>query len=113
MSNLLEVTDENFEQQVLQSDVPVLVDLWAAWCGPCHMVAPIVEQLAKEYDGQLKVGKMDVDNSPKTPVSYGVQGIPTLILFKGGEEVGRIIGARPKGQFVSMISPHLGQADGR
>lgn len=108
MSNLVVITDENFEQEVLQSEIPVLIDLWAEWCGPCHMVAPIVEQLAAEYNGKLKVGKLDVDTSPMIPGSYGVQGIPTLLLFKNGQEVGRIVGARPKGQFISMLAPHLG-----
>jgi thioredoxin 1 len=107
MSNLIEITDENFQQEVLESELPVLIDLWAAWCGPCRMVAPVVGQLAEEYAGRLKVGKLDVDANPMTPVQYGVQGIPTLLLFKGGEEVGRIVGARPKEQFVSMLQGHL------
>ena len=107
MANTFEITDENFQTEVLESEQPVLVDLWAEWCGPCRMVAPVVKQLADEYDGQLKVGKLDVDTNPSTPVQYGVQGIPTLLLFKGGEEVGRIVGARPKDQFVAMIEPYL------
>ena len=107
MAKTFEITDDNFQAEVIESDLPVLVDLWAEWCGPCRMVAPVVKQLAEEYDGQLKVGKLDVDTNPSTPVQYGVQGIPTLLLFKGGEEVGRIVGARPKDQFVTMIQPYL------
>ncbi len=107
MANAFEITDDNFQVEVLESELPVLVDLWAVWCGPCRMVAPVVKQLARDYDGQLKVGKLDVDSNPTTPVQYGVQGIPTLLLFKGGEEVGRIVGARPKDQFVAMIEPYL------
>ncbi len=108
MANIVEITDQNFQDEVTNSDLPVLVDLWAVWCGPCRMVAPVVEQLAEEFDGQLKVGKMDVDANPTTPVQFGVQGIPTILLFKGGREVDRIVGARPKGQFVKMIETHLG-----
>lgn len=108
MSDLREITDTNFQQQVLDSELPVLVDLWAAWCGPCRMVGPIVEELAQEYDGRLKVGKLDVDSNPVTPTQYGVQGIPTLILFKDGAEVDRAVGVRSKKRFQSMIEPHLG-----
>jgi thioredoxin 1 len=110
MSNLIEITDADFQQVVLDSALPVLVDLWAAWCGPCRMVTPVVEQLADEYAGRLKIGKLDVDSNPTIPAQYGVQGIPTVILFKGGEEVARLVGARPKAQFVSMIEPHLAKA---
>ncbi len=108
MSDLAEITDANFQQQVLDSELPVLVDLWAAWCGPCRMVGPIVEQLAQEYDGRIKVGKLDVDSNPVTPTQYGVQGIPTLILFKDGAEVDRAVGVRSKRHLQSMIEPHLG-----
>jgi len=108
MADLIEITDANFQQQVLDSELPVLIDLWAAWCGPCRMVAPVMEQLAKEYAGRLKVGKLDIDSNPMTPAKYGVQGIPTIMLFKGGNQVGRIVGARPKEQFVSLVETHLG-----
>ena len=107
MADVIEITDENFEEEVLQADLPVLVDLWAEWCGPCRMVAPIIEGLAEEYAGQIKVGKLDVDGNPMTPARYGVQGIPTVFLFKGGEEAGRIVGARPRAQFVSLVEAHL------
>ncbi|MBN1316508.1 MAG: thioredoxin [Anaerolineales bacterium] len=107
MGNLLEITDQNFQDKVLDADKPVLIDLWAVWCMPCRTVAPIIEQLADEYNDKLLVGKMDVDANPSTPVKYGVQGIPTCILFKGGEEVARIVGARPKSQFVSMLEPYV------
>jgi thioredoxin 1 len=107
MADVIEITDENFEEEVLQAELPVLVDLWAEWCGPCRMVAPIIEGLAEEYAGQIKVGKLDVDGNPMTPARYGVQGIPTVFLFKGGEEAGRIVGARPRAQFVTLVEEHL------
>lgn len=107
MGSTFEITDENFRQQVLESELPVLVDLWAAWCGPCRRVAPVVRQLAAEYAGRLRIGKLDVEANPMTPADYGVYSIPTLLLFKEGSEVGRISGARPKEQFISMIERHL------
>ena len=108
MADVIEITDENFEEQVLKADTPVMVDLWAEWCGPCRMVTPIIEELATEYDGQIMVGKLDVDSNPVTPAKYGVQGIPTVFLFKNGQEAGRIVGARPRAVFVSMIEENLG-----
>jgi thioredoxin 1 len=107
VADVIEITDDNFDEQVLQASIPVLVDLWAEWCNPCRMVTPIIEELAEEYEGQIKVGKLDVDTSPATPVRYGVQGIPTVFLFKGGKEAGRIVGARPRAQFVSLIEENL------
>jgi thioredoxin 1 len=108
VADVIEITDENFEEQVLQASVPVLVDLWAEWCGPCRMVTPIVEELADQYKGKIKVGQLDVDSNPATPARYGVQGIPTVFLFRRGEEVGRIVGARPRAQFVSLVEENLG-----
>jgi len=105
---MTEVTDTTFETQVLQAKLPTLVDFWAAWCGPCKMIAPVVEEIAKEYNGQLQVAKMDVDSNPVTPSRLGIMGIPTLILFKGGQEVARLTGYRPKEMLVEAITPHLG-----
>ena len=96
MANLLQVTESNFEDEVLSSDIPVLIDFWAVWCGPCKMVSPIVEELASEYAGKLKVGKCDVDSNQSIAVKYGIRSIPTLLIFKGGEVVQQMIGASPK-----------------
>jgi thioredoxin 1 len=107
MADLLEVTDATFESEVLQSSEPTLVDFWAAWCGPCKMVAPVVEEIAEEYGDHLRVAKMDVDSNRDTPESYGIQGIPTLILFKDGQEATRIVGFRPKPGMMEELKPHL------
>jgi thioredoxin 1 len=103
----IEVTDGNFQREVLESDIPVLVDFWAVWCGPCKMIAPVVEELAGEYDGKLKVGKLDVDNNPETSMKFGVRSIPTLMIFKKGKVVEQIIGAMPKRNLVAKLTPHL------
>jgi thioredoxin 1 len=103
MGKAIEVTDSTFEQEVLQSTQPVLVDFWAVWCGPCRAVAPIVEELAGEYEGKLKVMKLDVDDNPRTAVTYGVQSIPTLLVFKDGKPAERIIGAVPKKVIVDKL----------
>jgi thioredoxin 1 len=103
----IEITDTNFEKEVLQSATPVLVDFWAVWCGPCKAIAPVVEEMASEYNGKLKVGKMDVDNNPDVPMRYGVRGIPTLMVFKGGKVVEQIIGALPKKAIVAKVQPHM------
>jgi len=109
-ANVINVTDANFDQEVLQSDVPVLVDFWAAWCGPCKMIAPTVESLASEYAGQLKVAKLDVDANMGSAMRYNIRGIPTLLLFKGGRVVDMRVGAVPKAELVRMITPHLAAA---
>lgn len=103
MSNLLEVSDATFETEVLKSTVPVLIDFWAPWCGPCRAIAPVVEELAKSYGERLKVVKMNVDDNPNTPGRYGVRGIPNLILFQGGEVKDQIVGAVPRAALVKAI----------
>jgi thioredoxin 1 len=106
-SEMIEVTDQEFESEVLKSGLPTLVDFWAAWCGPCKMIAPVVEEIAGEFDGRLKVVKMNVDDNPATPSSLGVMGIPTLILFANGEEVQRLVGFRSKEALVDEIEPYV------
>ncbi|NDJ34918.1 MAG: thioredoxin [Chloroflexi bacterium] len=101
------VTDQTFEEEVIKSDLPVLVDFWAEWCGPCKMIAPIVEELADDYEGRLKVVKLDTDENPETPMQMGIMGIPTLILFKDGEAIDRIVGAAPKRRFTKMLDAHI------
>lgn len=102
-----EFTDANFQQEVLDSEVPVLVDFWAIWCGPCKMIAPYVEEIAGEYDGRIKVGKVDVDNNPQISMTYGIRSIPTLLVFKGGKVVDQIIGAVPKNTIVQKLDSQL------
>jgi thioredoxin 1 len=101
------VTDATFDEQVLASETPVLVDFWADWCGPCKMIAPVLEQIAAEYDGKLTIAKLDIDANPQTPIKYGVIGAPTLNLYKNGEVVQQIVGAKPKRQLLAAIEPHL------
>ena len=96
-------TDSNFDAEALKSDVPVVVDFWAAWCGPCRMIAPIMEELSAEYNGKIKVGKLDVDDNQETAIKYGVRSIPTVLFFKGGQLADTIIGAVPKNQFELKI----------
>jgi thioredoxin 1 len=99
-----EVNDADFEKQVLQSDTPVLVDFWAAWCGPCRALAPVVDQVAEEYQGKLKVMKMDVDKNNATPGRYGIRGIPALLIFKGGKVAEQIVGFVPKAQIDQTLA---------
>ncbi len=100
---VLEVTDSVFDQEVLKAKTPVLVDFWAPWCGPCRMIAPIVSELATEYGDKVKIVKMNTDENPGVPRQFGISGIPTLMLFKGGELVDRIVGAAPKATIKAMI----------
>lgn len=103
----LEFTDSNFDTEVLQSNIPVLVDFWAVWCGPCRLIAPVVEELAGEYDGKVKIGKLDVDNNQQSAINYGVRSIPTLLIFKGGKVVDTIIGNVPKAVIVQKLNAHI------
>ncbi len=105
----IEITDANFETEVINSDVPVLIDFWAVWCGPCKMIAPIVEEIAGEYAGKLKVGKLDVDNNPAVAGKFGIRSIPTLLLFKDGKIVDQIVGAVPKNAIVQKLAEHVAQ----
>jgi len=103
----IEVTDSNFKKEVLESATPVLVDFWAEWCGPCKMIAPVVEQLANDFDGKLKVGKVDVDSNQQTAMQFGIRSIPTLLIFKNGKVVEQIVGAVPKQALTDKVSKHL------
>jgi len=101
------VTDKSFETDVLQADKPVLVDYWAEWCGPCKMIAPILDEVSKEYDGRLQIAKMNVDENRDVPAKFGIRGIPTLMLFKGGEHAATKVGALSKAQLIAFIDGHL------
>lgn len=104
---IVNVTDANFEEEVLKSPLPVIVDFWAVWCGPCKIIAPIVDQIAVEYKDKLKVGKLDVDSSRAVPAKYGVRGIPTILMFKDGQLKETIVGALPKDKIVATITKHF------
>ena len=107
MAKPAEVTDTNWETEVIKQDKPVLVDFWAPWCGPCRMVAPIVEELADEYSGKVEFRKLNTDDNPLTAAKYGIRSIPTLLVFKAGEPVGQIIGFRPKGDLKKRLDAAL------
>lgn len=110
MAHPVAISDASFENEVVNADKPVLVDFWAEWCGPCRMIAPILEQIAEEYSGGLKITKLDTDNNPQTMMKFGVQSIPTLILFKDGKEVERIIGYQPKERLLNRLKPYISSA---
>jgi len=107
MAKPVVITDDTFEDVVLKADLPTVVDFWAVWCGPCKMIAPALEEIADEYDGRLQVAKLDVDHNSQSAMQFGVMSIPTLILFKNGEAVERIVGYMPKAKLVTKIAPHL------
>ena len=103
MAEITDVTDSTFETEVLKSETPVLVDFWAEWCAPCRAIAPIVKELADDYGDRVKVVKMNIDESPQTPGTYGIRSIPTVLVFKGGQVVSQLTGARPKGDFQELV----------
>ncbi|HJL62335.1 MAG TPA: thioredoxin TrxA [Pseudomonadales bacterium] len=107
MSDISHVTDDSFESEVLNSDVPVLVDYWAEWCGPCKMIAPVLDELADEYADKVQVAKLNIDDNPATPPKYGIRGIPTLMLFKNGEVEATKVGAVSKTQLAAFLDEHL------
>jgi len=103
----ININDSNFKKEVLEESLPVLVDFWAVWCGPCLRLAPVIEQIAKEYQGKLKVCKLNVDDAPKTAADYEVMSIPTIAIFKNGKVVGKFVGALPKAELEAAIKPHI------
>ena len=107
MAKPFEVTDKTFEEVVLKAELPTVVDFWAVWCGPCKMIAPVLEEIAAEYEGKIQVAKLDVDTNDATAFQYGVMSIPTLILFKGGQPVDRIVGFMPKDKLLARLMPSL------
>jgi thioredoxin len=106
-ANLSTVTDDSFQKEVLEAEQPTFVDFWASWCGPCRMIGPIFEELSGEYSGKVKFAKMNVDENPKTPANYGVRGIPTLMMFKGGKMVDQVVGAVPRSQLENIVKKVL------
>jgi len=110
MSAAAQVTDSSFKAEVLESDVPVLVDFWAPWCGPCRMVAPVVDEIAQQYDGQVKVVKLNTDENPSIASQYGIRSIPTLMIFKGGQRVDMVVGAVPKSTLADTLEKYIEDA---
>ncbi len=107
MAQPIHITDGSFQEEVMKSDVPVVIDFWATWCGPCKLIAPIMEEMAEEYDGKAKIGKVDVDNNQQIAVQYGIRSIPTVLIFKDGELKENIVGAVPKKQIVEKLEQYL------
>ncbi len=107
MAQPIHLTDASFEQEVIKSNIPVLIDFWAAWCGPCRMIAPVIDELANDYAGQAKICKLDVDNNQQTAMQFGIRSIPTILIFKGGEVVDTIVGAVPKEQILNKLKSHI------
>lgn len=107
MSNVIHAGEDTFDKAVLQSDVPVLVDFWAAWCGPCRAIAPTLDELSKDYEGKARIVKVDVDSNPNLSAQYGIRSIPALMVFKNGEKVDSTLGMQPKTQLASLIEKHL------
>ncbi len=107
MAQPLHLTDASFDTEVIKSDLPVLIDFWAAWCGPCKMIAPYIEELSNEYEGKAKIAKLDVDNNQNTAMNFGIRSIPTLLIFKGGNVVDTIVGAVPKQTIMDKLNSHI------
>lgn len=107
MSNVIHADEGTFEQAVLQSDVPVVVDFWAAWCGPCKAIAPVLDELSSEYEGKARIVKIDVDSNPNLAAQYGIRSIPSLFVFKNGEKVDNVVGAQPKSQLSALLNKHV------